>query len=130
MTFELKHPFPTIERNLKAHEVYEYYDRPILWLGVWESYQFLVMLATDDRDTDYEAWLYAPVDDERLAQLLSCEMDLRTAFTQPLGGVLFYKSLTPSNDTVPHQFKFITGNIEDSHLANESICDAGICLKG
>lgn len=68
--------------DLEIIDVYEYYDGPRLFSCRNRSGQLFLALSVEENH-DESVWLYVAVSDERLRQIESGAMDLRTAFAAP-----------------------------------------------
>ncbi|MDM8528018.1 hypothetical protein QUF58_07360 [Anaerolineales bacterium HSG24] len=65
--------------NLELIEVYEFYDKPLLYSCKNASSIFLVILVDEDDDSD--TWLYQPVSYHRFKKIRSGIIDLRETFS-------------------------------------------------
>lgn len=69
---------------LHITQVHAFYDRPVLFVCVSDTGQrYLVVLIDEEPGSDI--WLYLPLSESRLADLIAARVDLHTAFSQPEG---------------------------------------------
>jgi hypothetical protein len=78
-------PYPAPEPLglIEVVEVYVDYEEPLLWLGRGAAGLYLVVLIDDG---DEQVWTFAPIGEERLANLRAGRMDLHDAFLHADGG--------------------------------------------
>ncbi len=81
-------PESTVLGKLRFIQVYEYYDRPVLFSCQNDSgTAFLAVLVEEEED--FEMWFYVPLSDRRFQHLQLGEIDLHDSFAQPEDGILF-----------------------------------------
>ena len=66
--------------KLELIEVYEFYDKPLLYSCKNTSSIFLVILV--DEEDDFDTWLYRPISYNRFQQIRSGVIDLHDAFSK------------------------------------------------
>ncbi len=74
--------------KLQILEVYEFYDRPVLFACRNQSGSLFLAIWVAEHDGE-ERWLYAPVSRSRLDAVRSGQIDLREAFASTEDGMLF-----------------------------------------
>lgn len=83
--------------RLTLYEVYEFYDSPVL-VSCQSNTGSLYLAVSVQALRDAEKWLYVSISKERLTQVRTGDIDLRSAFAQPEDGVAFLAN-------VPHDEK-------------------------
>jgi hypothetical protein len=81
-------PINTALGVLEIIEVYEYYDRPVLFACQNQVGNKYIATWVDETD-DAELWFYVPISQRRFEQIRSGAIDLHTAFAKAEGDSLF-----------------------------------------
>lgn len=100
------HPNFTQLGNLQIVEVYEFYDRPLLFSCRNSTGHHFLALLIDETETE-EVWLYAPVSETRFAQIRAGKIDLHDAFAKAEDDRL-YEIHAPHLQASPVEFRFIS----------------------
>ncbi|MDM8521193.1 SWIM zinc finger family protein [Anaerolineales bacterium HSG6] len=87
--------------NLELIEVYEFYDKPLLYSCKNASSIFLVILVDED-DDDSDTWLYQPVSYNRFKQVRSGVIDLRETFSSSETNTVFEVRILYGDEQYEH----------------------------
>lgn len=74
--------------ELELLEIYDWYDGPTMF-SVKNDRDVLFFVFWADSSENIDAWLYAPISPERLRDLESCVIDVRSALENPEGGIVY-----------------------------------------
>jgi hypothetical protein len=101
--------------KLELVEIYEYYDRPVLFTCRNGTGTYFLAQA-DDIDDEAETWLYVGMSRLRFEHLRSGEIDLHDAFTDAEDEIVFEVRI-PHNETESQEIKpLIAEQIQDDRL--------------
>jgi hypothetical protein len=94
----------TILGQLEIIEVYDFYDKPVLFSCKNSTGLIFIALYVDSSDFA-EVWLYAPVSESRFQSLIKGSIKLKDIFTKAQDGYVYqvevpYKDCTPIVKTV------------------------------
>ncbi len=78
--------------QIKVVEIFDFYDIPRLFIGTNQIGQLFIIYNLDDDRVKTE-WYYLPVSEERICNLKTGSMDLRTALLSPELGFLYSISI-------------------------------------
>ena len=109
------HPNFTQLGQLKIIEIYEYYDKPLLFACRNTAGQLFLTVLVDETDRE-EIWYYVSVSQKRFEQIRSGGMDLHDAFSRAEDNQI-YKITVPydQNSRVELEYIFID-NLTDDNL--------------
>lgn len=108
--------------KLELVEVYEYYDRPLLFVCKNElSHLFLVLY--DGEQGEEEQWIYAPISQNRFESIRSGGIDLHDAFADAEQGFVYH--FIVSKGGIVHSEDIILNH----QLADERLPDRGEFLN-
>jgi hypothetical protein len=99
-------PMNTLLGKLELIEVYEYYDKPLLFACKNASGTHYLVVQTDSQD-DFETWFYVSLSFRRFLQVRSGEIDLHEAFASAEDGFVFdvkifgVDHLSPTIEIIP-----------------------------
>lgn len=107
--------------NLKIETIYEYYDRPVLFLcNSDEGNIYLVVLESEEKD--FDVWLFVKVSLLRLYDIENNMIDLYTAFKESESGlVILIKNFYNEN-------RFDISDILCDELTDEQLPSRGMNL--
>lgn len=81
-------PVNSLLGKLEMVEVFEYYDRPVLF-ACRNAVDTLYLVVLEDEDDESETWLYVAVSPIRFDHIRSGAIDLKKAFVDAENGVVF-----------------------------------------
>lgn len=93
-------PINTVLGALSIVEVYEYYDRPVLFTCRNLSGQLYTVVFANEA-SDGEIWLYAPMSLERFLHMRSGGIELRQVFRRPEDGIIAQVFYPYNGDVTP-----------------------------
>lgn len=82
--------------ELTIIEVFEFFDIPRLFTCKSSTGKIFVAISVEETDK-YHFWLYAPLSEERLKQLLTCDLDLLQAYTGTDEGFVYKVTTYPDS---------------------------------
>lgn len=85
--------------SLKPVEVYEFYDRALLFSCKNPGGQLFLALLADEKD-GVESWLFAPISPDRFKHIRSGGIDLHDAFAKAETGTVFLVLQNAANEVV------------------------------
>lgn len=105
----LKLPINTILGELRIIQTFQYFDIPRLFTCSNKSGFKYLVLSTYDDEEKYE-WIYLPISNDRLSLILSNNMSLRNAFTNPEDNLIYkvtsdYEGNSNVINTLPNVLK-------------------------
>jgi len=87
-TREIMLPINTQLGNLRIDRILEYYDGPRLFVAKNSLDEMFLALWVEDRD-EGELWIYALISEDRLRDIESGSVSIRSAYTNADGGMVF-----------------------------------------
>lgn len=102
--------------RLELFEVYAYYDAPVLISCRSATGNLFLAVALDEDDDDAEEWLYVPLSRERLLEVRSGGIDLRTAFAVPEDGLAFVARIPHDQERIASVTPTVPANLSDDML--------------
>lgn len=79
-------PESTILGILRIIEIYEFYNKPVLFACQNNTGHIYLVVWIDEKD-DRDIWLYTPISSDRFECIRSGEIDLHDAFVEPEDGI-------------------------------------------
>lgn len=108
-------PERTILGQLEIIEVYDFYDKPVLFSCKNKSGLIFIVLSVDSSDSA-EIWLYSPVSSSRFQSLVQGRVELRDIFIDTEDAFV-YQVEVPYEDGRNAIVKTVNGNeIPDEYL--------------
>lgn len=101
--------------KLELIEVFEYYDKPILFACRNVTDQIYLVVLEDESD-DYETWLYCPVSQTRFQQIRSGGIDLYSAFKLAENEFIFFVKIFTDSNINPEINTFPISQLTDAQL--------------
>lgn len=111
-------PEGTILGQLEIIEVYDFYDKPVLFSCKNKSGLIFIAIYVDDSDVA-EIWLYTPMSSSRFQNLVQ-GIELRDVFTNAEDGFV-YQVETPFEDGID----VIVKNVDCSEIPDEYLPELG-----
>ena len=102
--------------KLYYHHIYLYYDEPLIFSCINETFQMFLSLAVPDTNDGHGAWLLVPVSSGRLEKLEKNAEEIRAVFTKP--------------ESALWRVVFKTGSYEIEQLDPKDLTDEMLPEKG
>ena len=108
-------PLNTILGKLEIIEIFEYYDKPLLFVCRNAS-DSLYLVVLEDEELEYESWLYASMSPIRFQQIRSGGIDLYSAFKNAENGFVFVVKQYLYGDKYPEINIVNVNDLQDEQL--------------
>ncbi len=107
-------PERTILGQLEIIEVYDFYDKPVLFSCKNKSGLIFIVICVDSSDVA-EIWLYAPMSSSRFKNVAQGKVELRDIFNNAEDGFVYHVEI-PYEDGINVVKTFNRNEIPDEYL--------------
>ena len=112
-------PKLTLLGQIEIIEVYDFYDKPVLFSCKNKSGLIFIVLCIDSSDSS-EIWLYAPISSSRFQSVIKGEVELRHIFTDTEDAFVYQVEI-PYEDGI----NVIAKNVGCNEIPNEYLPELG-----
>lgn len=112
-------PKLTLLGQIEIIEVYDFYDKPVLFSCKNKSGLIFIVLCVDSSDSS-EIWLYAPISSSRFQSVIKGEVELRHIFTDTEDAFVYQVEI-PYEDGI----NVIAKNVGCNEIPNEYLPELG-----